>query len=199
MCIALVCPSAREYEELDTRRDSSFFYSRNAGFQHYRGICLCGNGLFSILRGTTRLCGNGISLVSRHPGQWTRYFPFSWDTGYGISHFSRDHGLLSTIPQDLSRGKNPGEGSGILHDRYDEWAMNAVSFRHRHDAAPWIKSSSLTHHEGRVCVGVRESPLQVPLPGDLKTNKQKSSNNHATTKQQPRREKKRSELKTQTP
>ena len=57
----LICPSPRE-GELEKRRDPSFFCSRNAaGFQHYRGICLCGNGLLSIYAG--RICaGTGVRL-----------------------------------------------------------------------------------------------------------------------------------------
>ena len=91
--IALVCPSARE-DELDKRRDSSFFYSRKAGFQQYRGICLCGNGLLSI-------CGDAFVRERDFA-----FFTGPRDTGYGISHFARDHGIKIPNPVQ-SRGKNP--------------------------------------------------------------------------------------------
>ena len=84
--------------ELDERRDSSFFYSRNAGLQHYRGICLCGNGLLSICAG--RVCaGTGFRFFSRDHGIRDTGFSIfhgTRDTGYGISHFARDHGIRDT-------------------------------------------------------------------------------------------------------
>ena len=125
--------------ELDERRDSSFFYSRNAGLQHYRGICLCGNGLLSICVG--RVCagtgfrffmgprdtGYGISHYSGDTGYGMRDFVFCTgprDTGYGISHFARDHGIIPNPV--LSLGKNPGEGPGYF--RY--YVVTPLPFSH---------------------------------------------------------------------
>ena len=41
-------------------------------------------------------------------------FPFF--TGYGISHFARNHGIIPNPVQ--SRGQNPGEGPGSYESRY---------------------------------------------------------------------------------
>ena len=56
-------------------RDSSFPYSRNSAYQHYRGICLCENG-FRVSAGRV-WAGTGFRF-------------FRGTTGYGISHFSRN-------------------------------------------------------------------------------------------------------------
>ena len=121
--------------ELDKRRDSSFFYSRNAGFQHYRGICLCGNGLLGVCAG--RVCtgtgfafftgprdtGYGIFHFSRDTGYGRRDFTFCTgprDTGYGISHFSRDHGIIAIPVQSrgiCSAGKPRGRPWILRHQR----------------------------------------------------------------------------------
>ena len=98
--------------ELDKRRDSSFFHSRNAGFQHYRGICLCGNGIRGIFS-----CGNGLlSICAGRVCAGTRFRFFHGTTGYGISLFHgiryfafctepRDNPESRTIPREKSRGR----------------------------------------------------------------------------------------------
>ena len=96
--------------ELDKCRDSSLFYSRNEGFQHYRGICWCGNGLLSICGG--RVCaGMGWRFFHGTTGYGIRDFPFF--TGHGIQdtgflHFARDRGIRDfaffTGPRDTGYG-----------------------------------------------------------------------------------------------
>ena len=109
--------------ELDKRRYSSFFYSRNAGFQHYRGICWCGNGLLSICGG--RVCaGMGWRFFHGTTGYGIRDFPFFtghgiWDTGFRILHGTTAYGILHfafcTGPRDNPESRqNPGQGPGNI-------------------------------------------------------------------------------------
>ena len=119
--------------KLDKRRDSSFFYSRNAGFQHYRWIC-AGTGFLRICAGTRFRFFRGTRDTGLHFSRDRGYGISHCARGHGISHFARDHGIIPNPVQ--SRGKNPGEGP-VFFGLYDVVQAELNGFCKRRKLTPF--------------------------------------------------------------